>query len=65
MYKQDWVSKNPQLKELKDKPEEVDQITEEGDGADKQMTNMAELTVKMAEAFAPTGFTLQSAKVQT
>ena len=29
------------------------------------MTNMAELTVKMAEAFAPTGFTLQSAKVHT
>ena len=33
--------------------------------ADKQMASMAELTVKMAEAFAPTGFTLQSAKVQT
>ena len=26
--------------------------------ADKQMASMAELTVKMAEAFAPTGFTL-------
>jgi len=25
---------------------------------DKQMASMAELTVKMAEAFAPTGFTL-------
>jgi len=25
---------------------------------EKQMASMAELTVKMAEAFAPTGFTL-------
>ena len=52
MYKEDDTKKKEETAEL-------------SEGADKQMTNMAELTVKMAEAFAPTGFTLQSAKVQT